>query len=67
MRQLDADGLGLPPPARGAPSRGTGGRCWRRSTPACAGSTTESVASMIVSEVYPRLRGEHALPVERHG
>ena len=51
--------VGLPPPARGAPADRLAALAQRRSTPACAGSTTSSRRRTSTPSVYPRLRGEH--------
>ena len=50
---------GLPPPSRGAPSRGRPVRSYCRPTPAFAGSTSSTKPIKSPSRAYPRLRGEH--------
>ena len=50
---------GLPPLARGAPSRPRSERPRRRPTPACAGSTWVRQPRTPEPRAYPRLRGEH--------
>ncbi len=50
---------GLPPLARGAPSRRGQSVGSSRPTPACAGSTTTPSPPRTPARAYPRLRGEH--------
>ena len=58
---IDARSMGSPPLARGVLQNCRCVLCFKRITPACAGSTKRKSVSKPISQDHPRLRGEYQL------
>ena len=56
---------GLPPRARGSRRHPPKHRSQRRPTPACAGITRAACRRSAPPRAYPRVRGDHLMPVSR--